>query len=185
MLSRKSPIVLFLAVSMSFSAGCRKEEKEKTPTKAPQTMVDVRAQSACERAARKFLDAAAGKDYRLALEYVDVEEMVQKGREQAATSTATPPDDVERLKDMLVAMLEKSSTQAGQLTYAVLGSKVSGDTAVVMFEAHNKAGELVDKGDLALVKRDGKWKLSGSALRAILPRGTPAPLIKSPPAESQ
>jgi len=163
--------LLVVGTLVCLATGCRKDEKDRESAEGPRRKkVDVRAKNACERTVKKFLDAAAAKNYRLALEYVDVEEMVREGREKAAASTATPPDDVERLKDMLVSMLERSAEQAGELSYEILGSEISGDEAVVEVKAY-RDGMLADQGDHALTKKNGKWKLSGSAIRAILPAG--------------
>jgi hypothetical protein len=175
MLRRKKWMILpLLGVLMCISTGCGKDEKEETPTEGPERKVDVRAKNACERMVKKFLDAAAAKDYELALEYVDVEEMVRKGRQQAATSTATPPSDAHLMKEKLILMLEKSAERMAGLSYKIAGSEISGDQAFVEFEAY-RDGKLVHHGKLALTKSDGKWKLSGSAIPAILPRGGPKP----------
>ncbi|MDP2897114.1 MAG: hypothetical protein Q8Q12_11265 [bacterium] len=172
----KSWIVLLIAACMVLSVGgCRKDEKEE-PSKqvSAKEKANVRAKNACEQTVREYLDAAAAKDFRRAVDYIDVEEMVEKGREKAATSTATPPGDTDRMKEMLVAMLEKASADGGELTYSILGSKVSGNKAVVEVEVH-RDGKKVDQADYPLVKKDSLWKISGSAMRGLLPAPKPKP----------
>lgn len=168
--------VLLIAVCMVLAVGgCRKGEKQEASKQvSPKEKANIRAKNACELSVREYLDAAAAKDFRRAVDYIDVEEMVEKGREKAATSTATPPADADRMKEMLVAMLEKASADGGELTYTILGSKVSGNKAVVEVEVH-RDGKKVDQADYPLVKKDSLWKISGSAMRGLLPAPNPRP----------
>ncbi len=166
--------LLLLGMLICISSGCGKDEKDKTPVERPAGAADARARNACEETVQRFLDAATAEDYRQALGYVDVEEMVRKGREQAATSTATPPDDVERMKQSLIRMLQAKAGAMAGLSYKTAGARVSGDQAVVDFEAY-RDGELAHYGRLTLAKKKGGWKLSGSAVPMILPPAGAAP----------
>lgn len=155
--------------------GCRKPEKEESSKESSpkEKKTDVGAKNACEETVHKYLDAAAAKDFRAAVEYIDVEDMVEKGRAKAAISTATPPEDADRLKQMLVAMLEKASADAGELTYSVLGSWVSGDKAIVEVAVY-RDGKKVDQADYPLTKKDDVWKINGSAIRGLIPAREPS-----------
>jgi excinuclease UvrABC nuclease subunit len=176
----KSWIVLLIAACMVLSVGgCRKDEKEE-PSKqvSAKEKANVRAKNACEQTVREYLGAAAAKDFRRAVDYIDVEEMVEKGREKAATSTATPPEDADRMKDKLVAMLEKALADAGELTCNVLGSKVSGNKATVEVEIY-RDGKKVDQVDYPLTKRDDLWKISGSPIQGLV--SARRPNVPGPP----
>lgn len=156
--------------------GCRKPEKEESSKESSQKekKTDLVAKNACEQTVQEYLDAAAAKDFRAAVEYIDVDDMIEKARAKATTSTATPPEDAVRMKQLLVAMLEKASADAGALTYRVLGSWVSGDKAIVEVAVY-RDGKKVDQADYPLTKKDDIWKIDGSAIRGMIPAKPPIP----------
>ncbi len=157
--------------------GCRKE-KEKQPHKEAATKrVDVRARNACEKAVKGYLDALAAKDYRKAVDSIDVDEMIRQGQEKPVGSAAAAPGDADQLREMLVSMLEKGGQKAGQLSYDILGSKVSKDQATVQVEVY-RDGKLSDKAEYALTKRGDNWLLKGTAIRALMPPMKMAPPMK-------
>lgn len=156
--------------------GCRKPEKEERSKESSpkEKKTDVGAKNACERTVQEYLDAAAAKDFRAAMEYIDVDDMIEKARAKAATSTAAPPEDGVRMKQMLVAMLEKASADAGELTYNILGSWVSGDKAIVEVATY-RDGKKVDQADYPLTKKGDIWKINGSAIRGMIPARSLSP----------
>jgi len=112
-----------------------------------------------------YLEALAANDYIKAVEFIDVEEMLNKRREGAGTMSA--PADAAAMKKMLRQMMERTGNQQeGELSYRIMACRVSGEKAAVDVEVYRN-DELADEGTYALTKRGGRWKLGGGAIRAL------------------
>ncbi len=176
MFPRKKWLVLLVVVfPVLLVSGCRKEkEQQKKPARRQvQKRVDARAIRACESAVTAYLDAVAAKDFKKALDSIDLEQMVREASEKPASVAASSPSNAGQMKEQLLLMLEKMPQDKGKLTYKILGSEVSGDEATVEVELY-RDGTVSDKEAYALVKTPDGWKLRGSAIRALLPPMKPA-----------
>ncbi len=163
-------LALLVAIPLTLHvAGCRKNEKE-TPSEKEQAAkrVEARTRNACEKIVQDFLRAMVQKDYAKAVEFIDVDEMIQAAEGSPDSRSPSGPLDVQQMKQMLISMLEKTGQQEGMLSYEVIGSDVSDDRASVDIEIY-RDGKLVDSRPYALIRRSGNWKLRGSAVRASLP----------------
>ncbi len=170
---RQCVIVLAVVFVSGLVVGCRKEKEVSEKKAAPRESVDERARKAGEKAVRDYLDALAGGDYRGAVEFIDVEEMLET--RQPGATTSPPPGDIEGMKEKFLQMMEMAAKQQkGKLTYKILASRVSDGKVTVEVDVY-RDGKLMDSGNYALAKREGEWKIAGSAaIRALMP---PAPGI--------
>ncbi len=157
-----------IAAGLMFLSGCVVgcgKEKEKPRTRAKPKKEEARKVTECERTVCAYLDALAASDYRRAVEFLDVEEMLEKGRESGATLPATM--GAIEMKEALLRMMETSGQrQKGKLTYEILACHISGGEATVEAVVY-RDGELADRGMYALARRGGEWKLRSSAVRAL------------------
>lgn len=170
-------IVLGVILVGSLVVGCGKEKRETHRKPGPGKTVKSRVRKACEKAVADYLDALAANDYIKAVEFIDVEGMLNKRRQGAGTTSA--PADAAAMKKMLRQMMQRTGErQEGELSYRIIASRVSGEEATVEVEVYRN-GELADEGTYALTKRGGRWKLGGGAIRAL------ASPIKMRPPETQ
>jgi hypothetical protein len=135
--------------------------------------------SACEKALAGYLEALIANDYDTAVEFIDVEEMLEKNRE--GTTQFSGPQDLEQMKQTFRLMLERSAgEQQAALTYEILASHLSGDRARVEAVVY-KDGKEASREMYELAKRGGRWRLRGdAALRALVRRGQGAARAPSP-----
>jgi len=168
----KECAVLVIAVFLGcFVIGCRKEKKE--PVKKPPREKEAKSPEriACEKAVGDYLSAVAAGNYKRAVEFIDVEEMLEKRDE--GSLTGWPETNVAGMKRAILTMMEKAGQlhKGKPLTYEIVGSRVTGGTGVVEADVF-RDGKLVDVKEKAyrLTERDGEWKLSwGTAVRALIP----------------
>jgi len=167
--SSQLAILLVAMIAGYLTFGCRKE-KQPAESRVPPSAgkaIEKRETKACEKTVTGYLDALAANDYMAAVDLIDVEEMLEKKGQGTATFWA--PANAAEMKQKLFEMMEAAAKQRkGKLTYEILGSHVSGQKATVEVEVY-RDGRLVDKEAYRLTRRDGEWKLSGQAIRALFP----------------
>lgn len=169
---RQCVIVLAVVFVSGLIVGCRKEKEVSEKKAAPGESLDERVRKAGEKVVRDCLDALAAGDYRGAVEFIDVEEMLET--RQVGATTSPPPGDIEGMKEKFLHLMEMAAKQQkGKLTYKIPASRVSDGKVTVEVEVY-RDGKLMDKGNYALTKREGQWKIEGNAaIRALMP-GVPS-----------
>jgi hypothetical protein len=157
--------VVVAILLISLVAGCGKKKERPEKERGPENQAEVRAMNACEKALAGYMDALAANDYHKAVEFIDLEEMLEKRREGTATSSG--PGDVLQMKEMFRLMMERAGKeQKGKLTYEILACHISGDEARVEAVIY-RDGKFADRTMYDLKKRGEEWKLSGRAIRAV------------------
>ena len=148
------------------SSGCRKEDKRSGEASGPAESQPVSV-SAAEKALAGYLDAIVAKDYEKAVDFIDVEEMLQN---QTIPSSSVPsPTNADEMKGFLIQMLKRGEDQTGVLSYKILEPEIAGDRASIPTELY-RDDQLVDKPNFVLTRNNGEWKLkSSSAVRAAMP----------------
>ncbi|NQT83090.1 DUF4878 domain-containing protein [bacterium] len=171
---KKCVIVLVVLFLSGFVVGCGKEKEKSGRKPAAGKAVKSRERIACEETVKDYLDALAANDYERAVEFIDIEGMLEKREE--GTATASGPVDAAEMKKMFRLMMERTGQQhKGKLTYEIFDSRVSDGEASVEVEVYRE-GKMVDETAYPLTRRGGGWKVSGEAFRASLPPvGTPPP----------
>jgi hypothetical protein len=148
------------------SSGCRKKEKPSGEASGSKRL-QLQAKTASEKALAGYLDAIIAKDYEKAVEFIDVEEMLQK--QTSPSSSGPSPRNADEMKAFLIQMLQRGEDKAGALSYKILEPEITDDLASIPTELY-RDDKLVDRPSFALTKRNGQWKLkSSSAVRASMP----------------
>ncbi len=171
--------VLVVVIASGLLVGCGKKNEQSAKNVGEAKGSQTPAMSACEKALADYLDALVANDYDKAVEFIDVEEMLEKNRE--GTARFSGPQDVEQMKETFRLMLARSAgEQQGKLTYEILASHPSGDTARVEAVVY-RDGKEASRWMYDLTKRGEQWRLRGdAALRGLVRPGQGTTRAPSP-----